>query len=101
MHRNELQSNIRIVLLCIVQTLYIHLCHFIWLQVVDARSSARFKGEVPEPRPSLPSGGMKGAMNLHYSSLLDADLGTFKTKAELAEGVLYMCKLHNNYYTVH
>ena len=55
---------------------------------MDARSSARFNGEVPEPRPSLPSGGMKGAMNLHYSSLLDADLGTFKTKAELAKGVV-------------
>ena len=45
----------------------------IWLQVVDGRSSARFKGEVPEPRPSLLT-----------SNLLDADLGTSKTKAELA-----------------
>ncbi|CAI8028765.1 3-mercaptopyruvate sulfurtransferase [Geodia barretti] len=44
-----------------------------WMfRVVDARSNARFRGEVPEPRPSLPSGGMKGAVNIHYSSLLDA-----------------------------
>jgi thiosulfate/3-mercaptopyruvate sulfurtransferase len=53
-------------------------------QVVDARSSARFKGEVPEPRPSLPSGGMKGAVNLHYSRLLDAQRGTVKTRSLLA-----------------
>ena len=54
---------------------------------MDARSSARFKGEVPEPRPSLASGGMKGAMNLHYSRLLDAELGTLKTKNELSKGL--------------
>ncbi|CAI8028773.1 3-mercaptopyruvate sulfurtransferase, partial [Geodia barretti] len=53
-------------------------------QVVDARSSARFKGDVPEPRPSLPSGGMKGAVNLHYSRLLDAQWGTVKTRSLLA-----------------
>ena len=54
--------------------------------MVDARSSARFKGEVPEPRPSLPSGGMKGALNLHYSRLLDPEQGIVKPKAELAKG---------------
>ena len=52
---------------------------------MDARSSGRFKGEVTETRPSLASGGMKGAMNLHYSRLLDAELGTLKTKNELAK----------------
>ncbi|CAI8028774.1 3-mercaptopyruvate sulfurtransferase, partial [Geodia barretti] len=56
-------------------------------QVVDARSSARFKGDVPEPRPSLPSGGMKGAVNLHYSRLLDAQWGTVKTRSLLASGL--------------
>jgi thiosulfate/3-mercaptopyruvate sulfurtransferase len=54
-------------------------------QVVDARSSARFKGEAPEPRPSLPSGGMKGAVNLHYSRLLDDKLGTFRRTTDLAK----------------
>ena len=57
--------------------------------MVDARSSARFNGEVPEPRPSLHSGAMKGAVNLHYSRLLDNELGTFKTKTDLANGDLY------------
>ena len=52
---------------------------------MDAHSSGRFKGEVPEPRPSLASGGMKGAMNLHYSRLQDAELGTLMTKNELAK----------------
>ena len=61
-----------------------------FLQVVDARSGARFKGEVPEPRPSLASGGMKGAVNLHYSRLLDAELGILKTKSELAKGQLLL-----------
>ena len=57
-------------------------------QVVDARSSERFKGEVPEPRPSLPSGGMNGAANLHYSRVLNDQLGTFKNKTLLAKGLL-------------
>ena len=58
----------------------------VYVQVVDARSSARFNGEVAEPRPSLASGAMKGAVNLHYSRLLDPEKGTFKPKAELAKG---------------
>ena len=32
------------------------------------------------------SGGMKGAMHLHYSRLLDTELRTLKTKNELAKG---------------
>ena len=54
--------------------------------MIDARSSGRFKGEVPEPRPSLPSGSMKGSMNLHYSNLLNTELGTLKTKTDLEKG---------------
>ncbi len=37
--------------------------------VVDARSAPRFRGELPEPRPGLPSGHMPGALNLHYDTL--------------------------------
>ena len=59
---------------------------YLYSQVVDARSSARFKGEVPEPRPSLASGGMKGAVNLHYSKLLDDQLGTVKSRSLLTAG---------------
>jgi thiosulfate/3-mercaptopyruvate sulfurtransferase len=39
--------------------------------VVDARSAPRFAGELPEPRPGLPSGHMPGALNLHYERLAE------------------------------
>lgn len=32
------------------------------VQLVDARSSGRFKGTAPEPRPEIPSGGMPGVL---------------------------------------
>jgi thiosulfate/3-mercaptopyruvate sulfurtransferase len=41
--------------------------------VVDARSAPRFRGELPEPRPGLPSGHMPGARNLHYDALSDGN----------------------------
>ena len=60
--------------------------------MVDARSSARFHGEAPEPRPGLPSGGMKGALNLPYTNFLDPEQGTVKSKDMLAKGVRwYVC----------
>jgi len=40
-------------------------------QVVDARSSARFRGEEPEPRPGLRSGHMPGSLNLPYGDLIE------------------------------
>jgi thiosulfate/3-mercaptopyruvate sulfurtransferase len=40
--------------------------------VLDARSAPRYRGELPEPRPGLPSGHMPGALNLHYDALTDA-----------------------------
>jgi thiosulfate/3-mercaptopyruvate sulfurtransferase len=40
-------------------------------QVVDARSSDRFAGTAPEPRPGLPSGHMPGAFNLPYTKLIE------------------------------
>jgi thiosulfate/3-mercaptopyruvate sulfurtransferase len=39
--------------------------------VVDARSGARFRGELPEPRPNVRSGHMPGAGNVHYAALSD------------------------------
>ncbi len=39
-------------------------------QVVDARSTERFRGEAPEPRPGLPSGHMPGALNVPAGSLI-------------------------------
>ena len=51
-------------------------------QVVDARSAARFRGEAPEPRATLRSGHMPGALNLPFNELVDAD-GTLKSADEL------------------
>jgi thiosulfate/3-mercaptopyruvate sulfurtransferase len=51
-------------------------------QVVDARSSARFRGEAPEPRASLRSGHMPGALNVPFNEVVAAD-GTLKPVTEL------------------
>ena len=47
------------------------------LQVLDARSAARFAGLAPEPRPGLRSGHMPGASNLPFDRLIAPD-GTLK-----------------------
>lgn len=39
-------------------------------QLIDARSEARFFGEVEEPRPGVRSGHMPGAINLPFATLL-------------------------------
>ncbi|HUO21624.1 MAG TPA: 3-mercaptopyruvate sulfurtransferase [Caulobacteraceae bacterium] len=39
-------------------------------QVLDARSSGRFRGIEPEPRPGLPSGHMPGSSNLPHSEIV-------------------------------
>ncbi len=54
------------------------------IQVADARSGSRFRGEEAEPRPGVRPGHMPGARNVHYASLLAAD-GTLKPQAELAK----------------
>ena len=54
------------------------------LQVADARSPGRFRGEEPEPRPGVRAGHMPGAKNVHYATLLNPD-GTLKSEAELAK----------------
>ncbi|KJE97992.1 3-mercaptopyruvate sulfurtransferase [Capsaspora owczarzaki ATCC 30864] len=41
------------------------------LQIVDARSSPRFQGTVPEPRPGLAGGHMPGSRNIPFTDLLD------------------------------
>lgn len=51
-------------------------------QVVDARSAGRFTGEAPEPRASLRSGHMPGALNLPFNEVVRAD-GTLKSADEL------------------
>ena len=54
------------------------------LQVADARSPTRFRGEEIEPRPGVRAGHIPGAKNVHYATLLNAD-GTMKSAAELAK----------------
>lgn len=51
-------------------------------QVVDARSAGRFRGETPEPRASLRSGHMPGALNLPFDQVVNPD-GTLKSMDEL------------------
>ena len=51
-------------------------------EIVDARSAARFRGEVPEPRPGLRSGHIPGSKNVPYVTMLNGD-GTMKPPAEL------------------
>jgi thiosulfate/3-mercaptopyruvate sulfurtransferase len=51
-------------------------------QVVDARSAARFRGEAPEPRATLRSGHMPGALNLPFTEVVAAD-GTLKPADQL------------------
>lgn len=41
--------------------------------VVDTRSSARFNGDVDEPRPGLRRGHMPHALNIPYTKLLNPD----------------------------
>lgn len=52
------------------------------LQVVDARSPGRFRGEEAEPRAGVEPGHMPGAKNVHYSSIIAN--GKLKDSSELA-----------------
>lgn len=45
-------------------------------QILDARSTPRFRGESPEPRPGLRSGHMPGALNLPHAQVLDPETKT-------------------------
>jgi thiosulfate/3-mercaptopyruvate sulfurtransferase len=51
------------------------------VQLVDARSAARFAGEEPEPRAGVRPGHIPGSLNLPYRDLV-AD-GRFRPRAEL------------------
>lgn len=52
--------------------------------IIDARGAARFKAEVPEPRPGLRGGHMPGAYNVPFTTLLqEEDVTKFKSKDEM------------------
>jgi thiosulfate/3-mercaptopyruvate sulfurtransferase len=52
-------------------------------QLLDARSSARFQGSEPDPRPGVASGHIPGSRNLPYAQLYHED-GTFRGPDEIA-----------------
>lgn len=52
------------------------------VEIIDARTTARFKGEAAEPRPGLRSGHIPNSKNLPFGSLLNGN-STLKTPAEL------------------
>ncbi len=52
------------------------------VEVIDARSEARFRGDVAEPRPGLRSGHIPGSKNVPYGSVLNED-GTMRDGAAL------------------
>lgn len=51
------------------------------VQIVDARSALRFRGEAPEPREGLRSGHIPNSRNLHYAVLLEN--GKYKSNTQL------------------
>jgi len=57
--------------------------------IVDARSSGRFRGTDPEPRPGLRGGRMPGAVNVPFFDLLDPDDWTkFRPMEEVREALV-------------
>jgi thiosulfate/3-mercaptopyruvate sulfurtransferase len=52
------------------------------MQIVDARSAERFRGEVEEPRPGLRRGHIPGARNVPFGSVIAED-GRLKSPDEL------------------
>lgn len=53
--------------------------------VVDARSSGRFHGTEPEPRPGLPSGHIPGSINVPFTEVLQdgrCDACTIRGKSQ-------------------
>ncbi len=57
-------------------------------QVVDARSSGRFFGIDPEPRPSIKKGHIPGSLNLPYNLLMDATNNfVFRSADEISKAI--------------
>ena len=52
-------------------------------QILDARSTGRFTGTSPEPRPGIESGHMPGAINVPFTEL--AEDGRLKSSQKLRE----------------
>ena len=52
------------------------------IAILDARSSGRFEGRDPDPRPSVARGHIPGSHNLPYSVLYDEE-GRFRSREDL------------------
>lgn len=57
------------------------------IKIIDARSSGRFSGGIPEPREGLRSGTIPGSVNLPFTDLMEH--GVLKSKLDL-EKAFYM-----------
>ncbi|POS70522.1 rhodanese-like domain-containing protein [Diaporthe helianthi] len=55
------------------------------VQIVDARSSGRWTGKDPEPRPGLSSGHIPGSVNIPFNEVLDPKTKAFLPKEELRQ----------------
>ncbi len=51
--------------------------------VIDVRSSLRFTGAQPDPRPNVRSGHIPNSVSLPYRECIDDDSGKMKSKDEL------------------
>ena len=54
-------------------------------QILDARAAARFRGEVPEPRPGLRSGHIPNSKNLPFDTLIEN--GALKSGSDLERAI--------------
>ncbi len=54
------------------------------MELLDARSCARFEGSEPDPRPGIAAGHIPGSRNLPFAELYDDD-GTFRSRHEIAQ----------------
>jgi thiosulfate/3-mercaptopyruvate sulfurtransferase len=52
--------------------------------LIDARSSQRFRGAEPEPRPGLASGHIPGSINIPYTRVIDG-LGSFNSEVKMRQ----------------
>jgi thiosulfate/3-mercaptopyruvate sulfurtransferase len=57
-------------------------------QVIDARASERYQGQVAEPRPGLRAGHIPGSLNLPYNNLFDVSTGAMKSLDQLRAAFL-------------
>ncbi|KAK7419162.1 hypothetical protein QQX98_003501 [Neonectria punicea] len=53
------------------------------VQILDARPTARFTGEAPEPREGLSSGHMPGSVSIPFSAVLDPTTKAFLPRDQL------------------